>query len=634
MATQLILKYFLVKSIYEEKRNYIDVFVPFLLKVLWEKQKPLNWETIQTELEKYFNITIPIYTINVIGTRAAHLEYITQKQKFLCLEEKGKDYVQKILKKEKETNREINVLVDNIRSFIKEKHAFSLASDEIFKRLQSLLKKHVSPLAEFFNPQATSEFPTDQLKREEYYLIEYFKDVDKRNPEFYKILRNIYYGSLISTILSYQEIDKSTQKFRSLEVFFDTNFVFSIMGLHYSFISNPAKELFQMLKKYNFKLKIFDFTIDEMTRVLKRYSNQQYKYLPSIKVNSIYSNLKIKGWTEQDCIKFISNIENKIWDLGIEIEQTDIDLNKFNSPDDRYKSLSNYKPDQNLVGQAHDTAAIYMIKKIRKTPKRKIEDSSAIFLTSDLKLTHFDFVEMGHKDNTTCCEVISDRLFTNLLWLKNPNLNTDLPLNVLLSLHSELIVDRNVWDRFYKNLVGLKEEERISDADISTLIYYHNIEEDLVGTIPEQVTHDSVLAKIEEAKKQIDNKIKRKDKEVIELKKILSKKDKEKEEIFKKNEEVKKQLKEKANKQAKKEINMATFIILIILFGVGLVLLFLLKSWIFKIIGIISFIIGVLQFLGIKMNIKNWRKRLFGKRFNSLYKKYLYKKYLEELKLE
>ena len=69
--------------------------------------------------------------------------------------------------------------------------------------------------------------------------------------------------------------------------------------------------------------------------------------------------------------------------------------------------MSKYKPDQGLLYQNHDLAAINMIERMRRHPVRRIEDSKAFLLTSDGKLSQFDFIELGHKESSTVCEVPS-----------------------------------------------------------------------------------------------------------------------------------------------------------------------------------------------------------------------------------
>ena len=92
-----------------------------------------------------------------------------------------------------------------------------------------------------------------------------------------------------------------------------------------------------------------------------------------------------------------------------------------------------YKGDQQLFHQNHDLFAIEKIKELRRYSIRKIEESKFFFLTSDRKLSRFNYLEMGHQSNGTICEIILDTLLTNILWLKDPR--AKLSLKSIITVH-------------------------------------------------------------------------------------------------------------------------------------------------------------------------------------------------------
>ena len=370
------------------------------------------------------------------------------------------------------------------------------------------------PLINFFNPKGVQEEWLDKFDKYEFYLVEYIKLAKDKKPDAFNILERMFYGAIISTILFKKNINEINKKFdHQIEIFLDTNFVFGILDFHHSYICKPVKELFELLKKNKkFKLKVFDFTIDEIVRVLREYLNEEKKYFSPVKVASIYSRLKNKGWTSQDCWNFISKIENILTsEFKIDIEFTNIDLNKWQIPNnDAYLKIVQYKPDDSVLVHKHDICAIEKIREIRKHSKREIENCGAFFLTSDLKLTKFNFIELGHKEKATIPEVISDRFLTTLLWLKNPDVLKELPLETIISTQFELLIDREVWNRFYNNLIKLKNEEKISEEDIATLIYYSRLQEELASITPDEITSEFILDQIAKSKKKIDEETRKK----------------------------------------------------------------------------------------------------------------------------
>lgn len=118
---------------------------------------------------------------------------------------------------------------------------------------------------------------------------------------------------------------------------------------------------------------------------------------------------------------------------------------------------------------------------------------------------------MGHRDNATVCEVIPDRLLTNILWLKNPTIIEDIPLKSIIAVHSrKLFVDTSIWKRFYDNLRTLREEGGIGDRDISMLFYNHQIEEvlsDFNASQIETITPDFILREAGRISDEVDKRI-------------------------------------------------------------------------------------------------------------------------------
>lgn len=625
----IVITYSLIKSVYERGKDYIDVFVPFLLISFPDDKQECEIHTLSENIKNKVGLEIPEHTLNTIIVRATRSGYLTRKERKCIITQKGYEKRSQINSDRSEEERKINALIEDIINFIENEYDVILATNRVLEILNSFIRKYQLPLLNFFNPRVSEELKSSSIK-DEFYLIEYLKLCKKQKPTEFNLLEKIFYGALISTLVNGKDVSEIKKKFRKLQIFLDTNFMFSVLGLHYPHICKPAKELFDLLKSYEFQIKVFDFTIDEMVRVLQGYTKESYKYFPNIKVDSIYSNLKSKGWTREDCIQFITGIEQKIYELGIQVEYTQVDLKKWEIPNhNEYLRISQFKPDQNPFGQKHDICAIEKIREIRKHTKREIEKCSAIFLTSDLRLARFDFLELGHKENLTVSEVVSDRFLTTLLWLKNSKMVGKLPLEMILSTQSELLVDRRVWDRFYDNFIKLKKDRRISGEDISSLIYYHEVELDLsLISEPEEITEEFVVKEIEKNKRKMEESIKQKIAE--EIKQVeekyteeMAKKDRE---YLEKLKNIKSNLKHKADNKAKKCSNLI-WLIPIVLFCIGIIFI---KSGTLP-ETIITFIAFIISSFGIKADIFKLKKKIYDYCFNRTCSKLLYELQLNDI---
>jgi hypothetical protein len=111
-----------------------------------------------------------------------------------------------------------------------------------------------------------------------------------------------------------------------------------------------------------------------------------------------------------------------------------------------------------------------------------------MFVTSDARLARYNAVEGGHRDTLTVSEVVLDRVLTNLLWLKSPTLIKNLPLASIIAVHSrELFVDRGVWERFVETLRSLRERGRVSEEEVSVLLYDQRLDEMLRALTRDEV---------------------------------------------------------------------------------------------------------------------------------------------------
>ncbi len=484
---RLYYTYSLVKALYERGQDYIDAFWPFVLRVLSENGTSMSLVSMQEKLRESFNLDIPEHSLKSVLTRAKHGGYVDYSGKGkgqLAIAEKGRQYVDK-LEPEREVERRINTLLEDIRVCLNKEFELPLTLGDVHDIVLSFINENIEHIIECFNPASgTSQLkvPVPRTRRHEGELVRYLEVAEKEKPTLYKTFQDLVYGSVIYTSASSLDIAEINKKFEDTQLFLDTNFLVCILELDFPEVNKPAKELFHLLRANRFKIKIFDFTLGELVNLLQTYSKKQYLFNIDERLCSMFTNLKWCGWTSEDAKVFISKIEDKLWNLGIDIEPTYVEVKSYKPQKEEYLSaILKYRPMQNEMSRNHDLAAIEKIKEIRGSPKRHLEKAKAFFLTSDRLLSKANFFGMGHKEKATICEVIPDHLLTNILWLKNPTVGKDIPMKSVIAIHSrKMFVEKRVWERFIENLNKLKEERSISDKEIAMLFYNRYIEKALL----------------------------------------------------------------------------------------------------------------------------------------------------------
>ena len=514
---RLIVTYALVQYCWSEGAGYLDCFWPFVIRAMPIEEKSVDLPYIRDHIKALFELDVPLHSLSAILRRAEQDGYVYRTpdqhpvtEKY-SLTEKGLRY-QGEFELESEVERRMAALIVDIRQFLDKEFEFSISEDDIAIALQSLIRKNMDPLIEFFNPSMSYRKPiriTKKLTRLGNCLARYMEIAEREKPDHYRTLRDIVLGAILTSVLNTKDISKITKgkalEFRGCRLFLDSNYILSVLGLHEKEFNEAAQELFSLLKSRDFDLKVFSFTVDEICRVMNGYITEGHKYPVSIAVeNSIYSKLKRDGWTNKDVKAFIRSVEDRLKNVGIETEIiTDVDIGNYVADESLRRAIAQRKPMQPLASQNHDLAAVDKIKTLRKHPVRRIANAKVLFLTSDRGLNKFDFIDMGHKANGTIGEVILDSLLTNIIWLSDPGAN--ISLKSIIAVHSHgLFIKREVWLKFYEALKQIRQEGKANDDAISALFYDAFIEEELVYFDESQIDdidQEFVLSKIEEAGK-------------------------------------------------------------------------------------------------------------------------------------
>jgi len=649
---KLIYTYALAKSLYDQGEDFIDAFWPLTLRVFNINRKSLKLISIQSLVKNDLELNIPLHSLETILNRAEKNGYLAKRHRHhFEITESGLKYINNF-KTNKEVERKLNALFKDIKDFIKSKFNLEKEVKDIKISILELFNRNINLLVEYFslNKEYIPVVKTSNSSLENY-LIEYIKSADIEKPEQYESLRDLALGSIISTIINSKKPEKiifvSPKKYHSCIFYLDTNIIFSLMNLHEKEINEEANELINLLKSYKCKLKVFTFTIQEICKVLQGYNQKSFLYSETVRVNSIYYQMKIKGWDKASLRDFIINIEEKLSNLGLEIELIEnTNLNNYIPKKQEYLSqILHYKPEISFFYLNHDLAAIDNIDKLRGGyPIWKIEKIKYFFLTSDKGLVNFNIKKMGHEKDGTVGEVILDRILTNILWLENPNAN--ISLKSVIGAHSQgLFVQRSVWEKFSKILHQLKREGTVSDSKIASLFYRKHIEDvlrDIDESELDKINQNLVISEIEKANKLREKEDKRKEEEYIKTLGLeVSKKEIEMENKWLgKITQIKDNFRKNSKEQSYKEIKICNIAIKISLTFAILLFLYL-NKWNFSNLTnltnsyTILSIISTILLLG-TTNIGNYYKNLLEgirkKRENRIFSNKLNEAKLDEIK--
>jgi|GEM_PF-5074847 len=501
--------YSFIKTLYDQKRDYLVAFSPLIYDgIPTDTCVPI--EQIQTAVEEKRGLKFPLHIMKTVLTRGKRDGLVTSPEgkNLFCLTEKGVKLVDEI-EDSADVERRINALGEDLVRYFAEKKV-EKSEEQVSAILQKFIDVNLVYLIDLFGNGADSK-NIEVTRKDELFLLGYIKEAMKSKPAHFSTLKELIYGSIIASLVYVRSTKELTELggmgFKSAKVYLDTNIVFSALGFHTPEMTQSTVELLDLIKEAGLDLWVYEFTVDEMCGIFKVYSKEGYKYPKSLGIDSILSTFKQQGLGVSDMTEMTGNIESLLSNLGIRVDPTpEVNLRDYESSNENIRGrVGANKSNKSLSNINHDLAAIDHIREYRGRSVRKIEEPKAIFLTADKSLHNVCARSFDHVANATLPETILDRLFANILWLKNPDLN--LPIELMIATHSrDLLIDQHVWERFHSVLVKLQKTGEVTDDQAATLFYNDYLASELCGfSDADKIDDDFVTEKIEKAGRIVES---------------------------------------------------------------------------------------------------------------------------------
>lgn len=223
-----------------------------------------------------------------------------------------------------------NELASSFCSFAKD-HGVSLTNDDgLFLIFSFLDNFHVSLLL-------GEEQPKDALSRmgnrknQLMIVAQYIEHLSLSNDVLTIIFQKILEGFILQNTLLLRDINVDKKSFSDLEIFFDTGFIFSALGLSGNFPKRAARETIDLLRATNARLSVFQGTIAEMRRILYVYENNlgSHSGIERLYSTELTRYLVTHKYTPADVKELSSLLEVQIGELGMVVKDYPVHEGKF-----------------------------------------------------------------------------------------------------------------------------------------------------------------------------------------------------------------------------------------------------------------------------------------------------------------
>lgn len=497
-----ILSLALLKVNWSKGVDYIDCFLPLLISTIVSS----GTKTIDiNDVSKFkkailteYGLDIPSSALITILNRAKKREYFTVDKGIYHVNE-DKINIDDNSKVRAEINRAYNYVIKELQKFIAEKapEGISFSEEEISEGLLAFLKNHDADIS--FGAENLSILPKVEAPEKLKYLICWFVVENwESDPILVNYLKDISIGHALSSLILYDEFNPFKGKLENLDIYLDTPFILSLLGINGEQRTQLSEEILIQLKNDKANIYVLQTTISEVLNNLDNCRNTLKKG------NGINQSLSVRMCVEnnikpEDIEQMIADFSFKMEGLGISENQVpdyddfDLVINEeelFDTIIESYEKINRRDKKQRTVEKIKANLPDHIERTIRRDVKvlsgiyrfRKgkipvsIKDSKAIFITTSSALAFASRVyenKLNNRHNAipTC---FTDIFLSTLIWIQNPVLADQINKRRILSdCYAGMSPSEELIKQYETELKKLKERGRINSSTYLTLRTHH-----------------------------------------------------------------------------------------------------------------------------------------------------------------
>lgn len=462
---------------HEEKKDYLDMFIPFCLQCLEDQRSSnaiVSIKRLKLSLTDKFGIQLPSNVIEMIVRRLSAQGYIRIERKVCYLSDKKID---RRAFEEKSSIAEAHQkeLFKRISKYLEEEHP-SFDFDKGV--LEDSFIQYLSKYGRGVVASKSSEIETDNVTEElyNYYIGVFISYVKENDEKYYSYVKEIIYGAMYASALHMQHNLKRMQtnsRIENLKVFLDTPLLLHALGYSGEELKESVIELITILKNLGVKICYWKHNLDELISILEAY--EQHYVNGTLDKSRNFEYLVLQKTTPADISRYKATLPLDLKNNDIIVHENPAlqreELVECNSFEEYIKENMYYRSDTRRVNDINSICFIYHLR-TRQNFKR-IENCEAIFVTQNHTLA--SLTKKYFKDNRSSDEypaIIDDTLLTSIAWIKSET-DGDKILN------SKIIADawaaQNVpamfWEKCVQEMEELQKHGEISQEQVYLLEY-------------------------------------------------------------------------------------------------------------------------------------------------------------------
>ncbi len=458
----------ILKANWNQGRSYLDNFIPFVAESLRIAAGPITVAEVQAGVRQTFGISIPQHTLQTLLRRAAH-QGLVKRSNGVYFPNVNKLAEKVLAPDQSELVRCYDALVAQMKMFTIERYGRTLSSAQIIGALDGYVSAFGASTV-LKGSVADVEFDSRaNVGRENEYIVHAFvQHLASCDPASFGYFQMIVEGSMLTSVVYLPEPGSVERKFKDSMVYLDTPFLLRLLGFQGEELSAPAMELVALLRDLGARLACFERTLSELRGVL-----QGAQFFGTGKQTAVSDHFRANGLKRSDVDLLIAALPQSLRSRNIEVvsfpsysERTSVDETAFRKI---LEKTVRYQSDSTMQ---HDLDAIVAVHRLRGGGTQPIlEESKAIFLTTNTNLVKASrlFFHTEH-DGYSWPHVITDAVFSTLVWLKRPLQAPDLPRKqIMADCYAALRPPPSLWNQWLNEIEQESKRGTFSDAQLDIM---------------------------------------------------------------------------------------------------------------------------------------------------------------------
>lgn len=344
----------------------------------------------------------------------------------------------------------------------------------------------------------------------DYYVPKYVSERLNNEPIF-KVMSNIYLGSIIASYMEHNITDKVTEA----ELLLDTNFFISLIDLNTEDAHHTCNQLFSLCQQLGYRFTMLNSTVNQIRILLSNRINDfaSRDFIGSVRCADVFNACIRKNLDKTGLERIKDNIQRLIEERGIVIIQ-DAQIKELIEKAKRsqeYKEL--FQKRKNAESALNDTVAKYYVESKRGNNIREFVDVKCWFLHNSFSPYDYNYGRKIHERY-----LISANELLVLLWLSSPAQGEQIKINdvtrgglasyITKYRRSKMptretlkVIKKRVDDAMSFGLITEKDTFNLCIRMAEGHLTQEQVDESL---IPESVTNEQFAAKLKEYTSEVE----------------------------------------------------------------------------------------------------------------------------------